>query len=310
MESSTTEFRISQDALGNNRFVTTTEERFKLLKQSARILRESLAIEQKYGILLRNYLDFEKELLERLANALVSGLPDYFELYENLLAYDVRLVNFLSVANLYADQAPLHAGRCEGKIGRDRAKKLFSEEYDANPSYRFMCALRNHVIHGDLPVHAARIGGAWIEQNGERHLEHTVAIRSERATLADFRAFKKTVLKEMPDTVDLATAVRSFMVSLNAAHLGVRDIIKDAVTESRGAISSAIDDFFKSTGAGRETKAQPSAGIRAQKIAGTKTIESVALLLQWDDVRLKLIEKNGRLSNLHRRFVTGRSRAQ
>lgn len=310
MESSTTEFRISQDALGNNRFVTTTEERFKLLKQSARILRESLAIEQKYGILLRNYLDFEKELLERLANALVSGLPDYFELYENLLAYDVRIMNFLAAATLYADQAERHAGRCLGEGGREKAHKLFSKEYDTNSSYRFMYELRNHVIHADLPVHGARIGGAWVEHNGERYLEHSVALRSEKATLADADVFKKRILDEMPDTVDLATAVRSFMVSLNTAHLGVRDIIKDAVTESRGAISSAIDDFFKSTGAGRETKAQPSVGIRAQKIAGTNMIESVALLLQWDDVRLKLIEKNGRLGNLHRRFVTGRSRAQ
>lgn len=97
------------------------------------------------------------------------------------------------------------------------------------------------------------------------------------------------------------------MVSLNTAHLGVREIIKDAVAESRDTISSAIDDFSKSTGTGRAEEARPSVGIRAQKMDGVKVVESVPLLLTWDDVRLRLIEKNGRLSNLHRRYVTGRS---
>jgi hypothetical protein len=36
-------------------------------------------------------------------------------------------------------------------------------------------------------------------------------------------------------------------------------------------------------------------------------ISSVPLMLDWDDIRLRLIERNGEMVNLRKRYVTGRN---
>lgn len=298
-------YRITIEGIGSQPIASITQELFENIKSASRNLKEALAVEQKYEILLKNYLDFEKEILDRIATGIVRGFPSYLELYEHLLSFDVRLVNFLAAAGLYAEQAPRHVKRCIGIDGRDRAKAIFSSEYDTNASYRFMCALRNSVIHSDLPVHGARIGGTWIDLDGVRYREHTISLRSEKVNLKAGGKFKRAVLNEMPDSVDLSTSARSFMSSLSTAHIGIRSLIKDAAEASRSLILKAVDDFIGSANA--EGVEPQRVGIRAQEVIGDKVTISIPLLLAWDDVRLKLIERNGRLLHLQRSHATGRS---
>lgn len=297
-------FQIRTDALGSGNVTSITKDKFEDIVHAARMLREALAIEQKYEVLLQNYVDFEKEILGRLANELIYGSSEYLDFYNILLAFDVRLVNFLASAKLYADQAPRHVKRCLGDAGFGAAKSFFGAQHDANFSYRLMDALRNHAIHGDLPVHGAGIGGEWTDLHGEEYLEHTITLRIEKAKLADNAKFKASVLRDLPDSVDLATAVRSYMGSLNSAHLEIRTLLKEAVNSSRSIITAAIDSHL---GGREDASGKAAVGIRAQRLEGNHVIESVPLLLAWDDVRLKLNERNRKLINLHRRHVTGRS---
>ena len=71
-------------------------------------LRNALSIEEKYEILLSNFIEFEQTALTQVLSNAVRDLDTYDKFFENRVALNARLVNFLSAARLYLDQLPQH----------------------------------------------------------------------------------------------------------------------------------------------------------------------------------------------------------
>lgn len=67
------EYFLKIDALGSFPKINIDEIRFLKLKASREILSEALAIEEKYEIIISNYLDLEKESNNLSLNALVRN---------------------------------------------------------------------------------------------------------------------------------------------------------------------------------------------------------------------------------------------
>lgn len=281
--------------------IPITEGEFICLEVARNVLSTALAIEEKYSILLSNLLEFETELLRASAYDMLFEGQDYPDFFDTRSALNTRIVNLLTAAKLYVDQARQDVAEClngnadaENKIAR-----RFTEEYDSCFEYQFMEALRNHVQHRGIPIHLVKHPRKWTSIHEDGMMEFSIDCFSEKRYLAENRKFKKQVLEKMPDRVNLKAAARRYVESLSAVHSSARELITEKVTSSRQEVEDIIHRY-------RELNSGDVLGLAAYKVSDDgQQLGYVPLLLEWDDVRKKLLGRNRRLVNLSKRYVTG-----
>jgi hypothetical protein len=109
--------------------------------------------------------------------------------------------------------------------------------------------------------------------------------------------FKRTVLGECPDKVDLLGATRRYLESLSAVHEFARRNIDVSVPRARNCFDAAIKRYV-------EFSRASSIGLTAYASSARDSSDEVTVFLDWDDVRIKLSERNGNLRNLSKRVIS------
>jgi len=285
--------------LGQSPIITIDSKRFALLKKSKHILSEALAMEEEYEMVISNYIDLEKESINVSVSNMVRNYRGHVDFFEARLALNRRFMNLLTSVRLYHDQLTAHCIAClpEENGVEERVKTLFSAEYDKNFDYRFMEALRNHIQHYGTAVHQVIFGARWTSHDDSGQLEFSSSFTAEKKFLDSDGHFKKQVLNEMPDKVDLISASRSYIEALSSIHNNARQMISGSVTEARASIQKAIDEYKAAN--------KDSVGLSAYVFNGDTRVEEIPLFLNWDDVRIQLEKRNAHLVNLKKRYVTG-----
>jgi len=277
------------------------QARFEELKSSRPILTHALAIEEKYEIIISNFLEMERETTNISISEMVRNHVEYKDFFDVRLALNIRLVNLLTAVRLYTDQLSSHICACipsEENL-KTGVKALFSTEYDANFDYRFMDALRNHVQHSGMPVHRFSTGAKWTDLE-DGLLEYSLYFGAQKKELAEDDSFKKRVLNEMPDEVNLRIATRSYIEAISRIHQQVRDKIGPVVDSSRLCLDRAIRDYMV-------IYEKEPIGLYAYAYLDEEKIEEVSILTKWDDVRRALVERNGALVNLRKRYISSQA---
>lgn len=270
-------------------------EYFNTLKSSRAVLDNALAIEEKYAILINNYIEIEKQVVNEIIGHMATSSIECQDDFNIHLALNVKLVNLLTSGRLYQDQAPRHIRSCLPGLSDalKKANNLFSHEYDHNFHFRFMCALRNYVQHNGIPVHKGSRKTRWKND----HLEYSLSLSASRSEIIHDNTFKTLILEEMPDEVDLRSASRSYIESMSNVHENLRKMINESVNNSRLNIEKARDDFKEK---------YPDKDIdflAACEYQDEHLTEKVSLFLDWDDIRKKLIARNKPLKNLSKSYI-------
>lgn len=293
--------------LGNTPEIEIDEADFWALIEAKKVLSNCLSMEKKYEILLSNYLDFEQQILQVTASHMIRGTPRSVPETHQMMSLDVRLmidlrlVNLLSSARLYVDHLPGHIRGClPGQSDTTwLVKSLCAAEYESKLEYRFMEALRNHVQHRGLAVHEVGLPWRLTDPGGERLREYSLRILSLKSRFELEGKFKKQVLNEIPDEIDLKSATRCYIESLSNIHIELRKLIDNSVAQSRRKIEDAFCLYHRSYD--REVTS-----LKIWKLIGEEIVKSEWLFLGGDDIRKKLQARNGSLSNLDKRFVTNK----
>lgn len=282
--------------------VEISAEEYSLLGEARSVLSSVLGIEEKYEILVANFLELEKQLLHVAATNTVRNTLSYSEFFESRSALNIRLVNLLTAARLYLDQLPQDVADCipENLNAANLVKARGSKEYDEHFEYRFMEALRNHVQHRGIPIHFIEQGSHWTSFGEDGLMEFTVEIAAQRRYLKEDGKFKKAILNEASEDVDLKAACRRYVESLSAIHEFARELIAEAAKSARARIEAAHKRYA-------EIYHEDLLGLTASAIADEREVSSVPLLLDWDDVRIELQRRNTQLVNLSKRYATGRA---
>ena len=279
--------------------IVIDERRFLELKSSNEILTEALAIEEKYELIIRSFLDLEKELINLSVTSMVKINHEYYEFFEERLKLNLRMMTLLTTVRLYIDSINSHVVGCvPGKtLIKDRVKKFFNIEYDKNVEYQFMEALRNFVTHRNTPVHLISTRLKWITKE-DRKLEHSAYIFSKKEFLN--KSFKKKVLNLIPEEIDLLAYTRVYIESISLIQCQVRELISEKIVEARSSLELAINEYKK------KFKEQ-SYPLHAYKFEDDKIIDEVLFYLEWDNVRIRLEKYNPMLKNLSKSYVTGQA---
>jgi hypothetical protein len=285
--------------LGRVPEVEITEDEYVGLETARNVLSGALAIEEKYEILIANYLDFEKEMLGLTAEDMIRSGIDYPDMFEVRLRLNTRLVNLLTAARLYVDQLNQDVRECVpcDNDAKGQVERAFSKEYDGNRDYRFMEALRNHAQHSGLPIHCVSQGCTWTSLDDSGLLEFSMEVASQRSRLGENPKFKKGVLDELDEEIDLRIATRKYLESMSNVQESVRSMVAQPVAAARERIEGAQRRYA-------EVSDGDLVGLCACKWFDDRQVSAVPLLLEWDNVRTKLQARNGTLVNLSRRCVS------
>ena len=263
-------------------------------------LLNALAIEEKYEILVSNFMDFERTAVNLALIDAIRDIATHLEVFENRVALNTRLVNFLSAARMYLDQLPQHmtgSSTISLSAQKEQLKKECSQEYDRHFEYRFMEALRNHVQHRGTPVHLTSYHAEWKSIESDRFMEFSIRVTATRIRLKEDDTFKKSVLEEMPEDVDLARALRQYVESISNIHCFARSVIAKDVDDARTLIDSLRTKYS-------QLYDGSLAGLSAHQLDDDNRMgTSVPLELDWDDVRVGLQQRNKKLVNLTKRSV-------
>ena len=286
--------------LGKVPEIEITSEEYAKLKTAKNILSNALAIEETYEIVIRGYIDFERQILDTITIHMVRNPFDYKDFFEERLGLNIRLLNLLTACRLYIDKLPQNVRECIPNVSdsNEIVKKFRSKEYDGNKEYRFMEALRNYAQHRGIPVHWAQGCSRWTSLEDDGLMEYSIELASLRSKLEKDSEFKKEILDEMEEKVDLIVATRSYIESLSNVHESVRITIDESVTTARKLIEGACSRYA-SVNSGNVL------GLSACKKSNCRLIDPIPLLLDWDDVRVKLQQQNPKAINLKKRYVTG-----
>jgi|TARA_B100000700_G_C14934374_1_gene803509 hypothetical protein len=301
-------YSLSEWVLGSTQELEISESRFQRIKEAKKLLSEGLAIEEKWEILVSNYVDLESDCLSATTSHMLFSEQPYEAFFKNTVLFNKRLVNLLTASRLYSEQIESHIGRCfpDSSQIKDEVKSWKSKAYDSMFEYRFMEALRNYAQHRGLAVHQITVGGSWTDvEREDAELRNGIKLFTHKSKVEDDSAFKKTVVKEMPEKVDLMLMVRVYISELSKIHLKARELLKDRLAEAREVISSSIDEYVELSNSSEDKKVL---GLHAihwdESVKPKKAIEKQSLLLEWDDMRVALTKKNGSLGNLKKWVVT------
>jgi hypothetical protein len=280
--------------------IEITYSEYRDLECAHQILSNAKDIEVKYDIVISNYLEFEKQILQNAATFMIRNITDYQSIFEIQQSLNIRMVNLLTATRLYIDQLKRNVINCFPKEppADDIVNKFFSNEYDENKEYRFMEALRNYVQHRGMPVHMTQHGQRWTSLEGDGLLEYNLELSSDFSRLMQDSKFKKSVLNEINEKIDLKASTRSYIESISNIHESVRGFIAVPVMEARQLIENTHLRFPSKYG-------KNLTSLTACKQADGGKLKSLPLLLEWDNVRLELQKRNKKLINLSKRYVTG-----
>ena len=242
-------------------------------------------------------------MLQAAACEGIRDVHDYNDFFGLRSKLNRRFVNLLSTCKSYIDQAPqlLKTAAENPSAARSELRNCLTGNYDASFSYRFLEALRNHVQHCGLAVHEVDINNRWNRSGSVPMREVSVEPNAKRKYFEQDESFKRSVLLEMPEKLPLLSHVRSYMQSIGEAHEVVRGKVENLATNSRKCLDSHIQNYsLRNNGI---TMALAAIEFDEEENAYRET---VPVFLEWDDVRLRLVERNSTMVGLSSRVVVSR----
>jgi len=278
--------------------IDISKEEYENLKKSNIVLSNGMSIEEIYEILISNYIDLENDLSFITIENMVRRNFDNDYFFNSRVIFNKRLVNLLTSARLYVDQIGRHVKNILSKEGskEDIVKSLFNDEYEASHEYRFMEALRNYVQHRGIPVHLTSYKMAKEGDGKDRGLVYSTEIFFDKSKLQD-KKFKKRVLDEMPDKVNLMQTTRKYIECLSIIQRNIRDLTSRRLNEAKGLIESSIERY-------KEVHSGSVVGLEAYRSDGNNLFETVPLNLEWEETRSMLVRRNPQLPFLSKRHVS------
>ncbi len=298
------DYGLTRMVLDSTAFVHISVDEYQKMKNAKDALFESLFIEEKYDLVVENYLEFEGSLLESVARHMILSGQDYrwFQMERSL--FNRRLANLLSTARMYTHHVKRHLTNIfateEGEapdIGT-----LFSDQYDTRLGYRAMEQLRNFVQHRGFPVHAVTYNSRWTD--GEKsELQFAVSPYLCPEDIRADRRFNKSVLEELEafgERVDIKVLVRDYVEGIWAVHDKIRESLSPRIVLWEAALDGAFVRFQS-----QYPDEQSVIGLAAvARDERGQYSEPIQIFKEFLDYRRQLERKNGSLKNLVRRYVT------
>lgn len=254
---------VSWDKLINEK---SCEEQYTKLKKSKEILFDVRTRENIYHIILLNYDEFEKELLKIQEDE--ENDPSDINGY--LIRKEQRILNLFSSITRYLDSFRKKEGikKYSEYLKKELKKinKYIWKVSDKDQKLKIMRHLRNHIQHNGILVEKGSIGTIF-----EFHINKN-NIKADDFDVNDF--------KDIEEDIDLKKYLRQYIDFISDVHQQFRQETDTKVKEARNCLENILKVYpkFKC--------------LEMLKKEDNVVVEQIPILLDWDDARVALVEKN------------------
>jgi hypothetical protein len=228
---------------------------FERIRSSKERLLDIFRTEEKFGLILENYREFEQTLLEITLQRMVFHETDWSGRVSEIYLVARRLVNLLTTSRLYLDQVRHDLGSLYGSDSQQR--KDFDDwthiEYDGRLGYRIMEALRNYVQHRSIPVTTLSVGWQRRELPSGEFGVHTANPKLDVNSLIEEGGFKASVLEELKNLpefqqqrgdVPIKMYVRQYVEGLASVHQKLQELLHPEVPTHEAVLAGVRDRFL------------------------------------------------------------------
>ena len=304
-------YEITILALGKYDSIPISSAEFAGIRAANRFLSFALGLEEKLDMILENYAELERTLLDLALNHAIFPGKILALLDDGSNLINRRIVNFLTTTRLYLDQMKHGFSTIYGKKSEtyEKAEEFTHHEYDSVLGYRVMEALRNHTQHRSLPTHG--IYFPMTRDDASPHLLRYHVIPSIDVTmLEEDPEFKKSVLKELQEIaarqpietgnklVNILPFIRTYTESLGRIQQNLRALTATEVEKADRLIESHRTRYQEAFSCGLTGLAALSCDTQGisndHEYLGDRTITR----------RKELVEKNQLLDSISERYVS------
>lgn len=281
------------------------EVEFNELEKAKEFLHFVVTHEESYDILVSNFMEFEQEILQLTLQNMLYSEYSTESFYELRMRLNKRLINLLTSVKLYQDLGVHQIPKSiyERAKKQNEIKRFFSKEYDNNIHYKFMEELRRYTQHAGLPIHLTSFNTRNIGEEDKFRHEYSINFSSYSERLKKDKMFNHSKFPELEDEIDLKSAVRHYIESISLVHISIRELFKELMIDSRETIKSAHAKFHEKYKCNTDY-------LRVVCVEEELTKKDIAILLDWDDVRIKLQQKNRKLIKLSKGYITNISKEE
>ncbi|SLK17327.1 MULTISPECIES: hypothetical protein [unclassified Paenibacillus] len=193
-----TRYIVSGAGLSKEEYIEISREEMERLHDTKTRLINLMYFEEKFDILIENFLEYEQEVFRATLNKIYypASSLDWNTGIGDIHAVNRRLINLLTTTKLYLDQAK-HDLNSVFMGASTTFTELTRIEYDKVLGYRVLEALRNYVQHRGLPIHILNYNVFRNEKRVERSMLHSVSIHIDLNKLKEDGKFKAGVLNEL-----------------------------------------------------------------------------------------------------------------
>lgn len=213
--------------LGCSSVIEISDDEFTRITTAKRHLLTLLGLEEKFDLVLENYLEYERELLRLNLQRMLLQDCDGSSSMTDIQLLNRRLANHVLTARLYLDrvQHELKAIYREDSPLPGLLKQKIAEQYDNARGFRIIEAMRHYLQHRNLPVHELIHRMEPDNSCSPPQFRYILEPYVEVLQLRDDPQFKRSVLAEleqMGKLVNVTPLVRQHIEALCRVHQELR----------------------------------------------------------------------------------------
>ena len=228
--------------------IDITERQLDALRFARVCVLQALAVEEKYTLLFRNYLEIEREMHRITLELLLMQDDHHNRMLDGLRDMNRVFMNLLTAQKAYVDQVPQHINRICGPKSEESAR--FSaktrDEFDGYLGYRVLAALRNHAQHQDLPIHSLVHIGQRDKSGESSVLVNGLSATCDRDELLlneKLSGAARAAIVAQDAKFDVLPLIRQCMSSFSRLQLYVRETLRDRAGASDVLLADTHERF-------------------------------------------------------------------
>jgi hypothetical protein len=269
-------FTISNLILDNPFIFEINEDEFNNIKENKEVLSTIFSKENKYAIILKNYYEFEKELFEIiLENEISKKVIYYAEANDYKLRIEQKFLNLFSSITFYRDSYSNKNLNKYPSLIVSEIKNINKVIKNKNEKYEIMQHLRNHLQHNSFLIDTFSLPNNKLA-NGLREITIDMIVSK---TNIKAKYFKLDDFPNIPDEINIKDYTRDYVDFMGDIHKEFIELTVEKVNKSREYIQNLLNKYNTNY-------------LLVKKICGNVELEEFQILLNWDDVRIKLQEEN------------------
>lgn len=300
-------FVLTQMTIGSAEEIEVSSEDYLQIRCACDNILQVIYLEEKFDILLGNYVELETDLLAAAARDMVY--QDYDALTKRMernFTINRRFLNMLAACRAYVDQ-----GAHDLKDIKDSSRSAFhevfskytNEWYDRSLGYRVMDALRGYTQHRGYPIRTT-YDRSQVDLPKCKSIAFSVLPKIDLEHLRADKKVKQKALAGIKPTdkhIEAMPLARKYVEALCSIHMQIRGDLSSVIGRSESIIMESIERFTTKFG---ESSQVALAVIEVKE--GLIIGEPTYLLQANIDYRKLLTKKNNHLNGIAGRFVSGK----